>query len=484
MQHKTYDTAVVGGGLSGMIAALELARAGESVILYEAETELGGVAKSMGYDQNFDELSFQWFGDFYCNLRHVVDQLGMEWPDTTTTIRQFPRVRVCAPTLDDLRSIIRLLRAMISLTPKSYQRISWYTDLRKTNISPWAMVSFGRINKLGFDYSRIPYFSILRMLDMSFPMRATLRVAPLPIREYLIRPLQRRLEHLGVTIRLNTRVKSLNPTDLNARAVVAAIPPVAYTTIDTSNLYSFAVRKMNKLKEETLYQRISFRIFFKTTLKYPSRSIFDLHESQWGLLIMPAELYYTGQEWTSSVWSGTVTYMQNTDRFGKTPGECTAKEFEQSVLLQLLECNELHEWFAQARTDSRRELTNISNFSVWKTWGKRKEDICGTLSSTDFTTINSFTETWSRSMAGSTLGPNVFLAGAHAGTGCEVYLMEAAAEAGKRAAIAVLQSKNKNTDTVVLDKHERRITLLTCFIAMAVAGLMMFMVIMTSVLLS
>jgi hypothetical protein len=58
-------------------------------------------------------------------------------------------------------------------------------------------------------------------------------------------------------------------------------------------------------------------------------------------------------------------------------------------------------------------------------------------------------------MAGCKIGAKVFLAGAHAGTGCDMWLMESAAEAGKRAAINVLLSKQKDAGHIFLDKHER-----------------------------
>lgn len=71
-----YDTAVVGGGLSGMIAAYELAKAGERVVLYEKEKELGGFARSKGKTHDYTEHSWRSFGDFYTNLRSVTDELG------------------------------------------------------------------------------------------------------------------------------------------------------------------------------------------------------------------------------------------------------------------------------------------------------------------------------------------------------------------------------------------------------------------------
>nr|WP_227872070.1 FAD-dependent oxidoreductase [Paenibacillus albus] len=42
MQMEHYDTAIIGGGLAGLIAALELAKKGRAVIVIERSGRLGG----------------------------------------------------------------------------------------------------------------------------------------------------------------------------------------------------------------------------------------------------------------------------------------------------------------------------------------------------------------------------------------------------------------------------------------------------------
>ncbi|MDO3676680.1 phytoene desaturase family protein [Paenibacillus ehimensis] len=46
MNRKRYDAAVIGGGLAGWIAAIELARAGKSVVLLEKSNRMGGRART------------------------------------------------------------------------------------------------------------------------------------------------------------------------------------------------------------------------------------------------------------------------------------------------------------------------------------------------------------------------------------------------------------------------------------------------------
>lgn len=444
-----YDTAVVGGGLSGMIAAYELAKAGEKVILYEAQSELGGFAKSQGRNQEFDEHSWRSFGDFYTNLRNIVEELGIQWPEASVNLTPFPKVpfRIFK---GDLAMFGRLLRGMASADLKKQQSTSWFAANK--DLSPWGMVTLGRFNKSGSDYKDISEATIVRVVEMLLPFRTTFRISPLPIQEYLIQPLQRKLEALGVTIRLKHPVTTLSPNALGANAVIAAVPPHVYSRLDNTGMYAFAVSKMNKLAAETGHQEISFRIFFNRRLQYPSRLTFDLHDTAWGLLIMPCELYYTDSYWSGSVWSGTCTYMTHKDRSGKTPTDCTRQEFQDSVLEQIATCQALHEWFLQGNTNLREALATISHFGVWRRW---VPGVDGKLLSDEVMAVNSYKETWSRPAAGSKLGSKIFLAGAHAGTGTHMWLMEAAAEAGKLAAIAVLRRHNKDASKVFVDQHER-----------------------------
>lgn len=469
MQMK-YDTAVVGGGLSGMIAALELARAGESVVLYEAEPELGGFAKSHGTNQEFDEHSWRSFGDFYTNLQNVAALLGIQWPDARVDLTLFPPVPF-RPTAGDLKMVWRLLQGMATPNLKPLQQQSWYA-LNRRDVSPWGMATLGRFNKSGSDYRDIPYSTIVRVVEMILPFRAAFRISPVPIQQYLIQPLQRKLEELGVTIRLNTSVQTLSPSSLDAHAVVAAIPPSAYAKLDASELYPNVATRMARLHGQTRHQEISFRIFFKERLTYPERICFDLHQSPWGLLIMPADLYHG---WTSaSVWSGTITFMRHPDQNGKTPLECTTEELKASVLAQIGECEALHAWFAQVGIDTRSALADIRDFNVWRKWQDGPPPSFA-LQSAEVMSVNSFKETSSRFMAGTRIGRHVFLAGAHAGTGCDMWLMESAAEAGKRAAVALLESKRKDIATVFLDKHERHpivFTVVTAGLVLGVVGLL------------
>ncbi|XP_056694663.1 uncharacterized protein [Spinacia oleracea] len=71
--------AVVGGGISGLGAAFELAKAGAEVTLYEKEDHLGGHAKTVNVDGIDIDLGFMIFNRVSCpNLTELFDNLGVD----------------------------------------------------------------------------------------------------------------------------------------------------------------------------------------------------------------------------------------------------------------------------------------------------------------------------------------------------------------------------------------------------------------------
>lgn len=439
-----YDTAVVGGGLSGMITALELATAGEMVVLYEAKPRLGGLA------------NFQCeYGDVFYNLQHVVHHyLEKSWPTAPVNRTAFPAIPGQIPTVNDFMMLLRLLRNMATLDIQPFRSVSW----NLSNNLWWRRILWP------VDYQDIPLSSVTRYVEMIMehgisisPLAstrlATFRVSPQATHEYLIEPLRQLLKDLGVNILTNTPALSLSPSVLNSKAVVSAIPPHCYTKLhDTTALYPFALRKMTKLAAETTrHVNISFQIEFKGYLKYPSRATLDLHKSAWGLVLTPIDQYRTE---ASSVWLGSCSYVCNRDRHGRSVAESSPSQFRESVIEQILECRELTEYFADVGIDIAKHLDSILDFHIDETWTASNDKL---LKCSEMMTMHSHRESWSRPTAGSKIGSHVFLAGAHSGTGCALWSMESAVEAGKRTAIAVLQSKNKNSKAskVFLHSHDR-----------------------------
>ncbi len=68
---------IVGGGLSGMVAALRLLQRGFRVRLLEASSRLGGKAGADRFGDDWDEHGWHLFPLWYLNIWELVDELGI-----------------------------------------------------------------------------------------------------------------------------------------------------------------------------------------------------------------------------------------------------------------------------------------------------------------------------------------------------------------------------------------------------------------------
>jgi len=74
----TSDVIVVGAGLSGLVAARAIARAGRRVRVLEARDRVGGRTLSAAEHGQIIDLGGQWIGDKHERLRALAAELGVE----------------------------------------------------------------------------------------------------------------------------------------------------------------------------------------------------------------------------------------------------------------------------------------------------------------------------------------------------------------------------------------------------------------------
>jgi monoamine oxidase len=115
------DVVVVGAGLSGLVAARELTRAGASVRVLEARDRVGGRTYSVDVGAGRFDLGGQWIGPTQHRVHGLVDELGLAtfptWTAGRSVVHVAGRLRTYRGTIPrlPLLSLIQLQRLIWTL---------------------------------------------------------------------------------------------------------------------------------------------------------------------------------------------------------------------------------------------------------------------------------------------------------------------------------------------------------------------------------
>lgn len=166
MSKEAYDAVVVGAGPNGLAAAITLARAGRSVIVFEAKDTVGGGARSM-------ELTLPGFVHDVCSAIHPLglgspffrtlplDQYGLEWIQ--------PPVALAHP-LDD--GTVALLEQSIQATSETLGRdAKAYRALMTPLAANWDSIADAFLAPLRPQVLRHPFVMARFGLEAILPAR-------------------------------------------------------------------------------------------------------------------------------------------------------------------------------------------------------------------------------------------------------------------------------------------------------------------------
>jgi squalene-associated FAD-dependent desaturase len=236
---------VVGGGLAGLAAALELADAGHEVNLLEARPTLGGAVQTLPErhgdpdppPDNGQHIALGCFTEYLRFLERIGEagsakRLRLELP----VIDERARIETIKPAASwllhyghvPIADRLRIVRALVRWSDDAHAA-SFADELRVRGQSDWAIERFWDVfirpalnlpaeqasAEAGIFTVRTALLGGRRASDLLLPRR--------PLGSMHGEAAGRALERVGATVRTGERVGSLD--DLDADAVVVAVPP-------------------------------------------------------------------------------------------------------------------------------------------------------------------------------------------------------------------------------------------------------------------
>lgn len=380
----TADVAVVGGGLSGLVAALELAEKGKEVVLYESSDRLGGRLSGSVI-----------VSDFYTELRSLVERLGVQWPSSCLDLEPWPHVSLCRWTWGDFRMLWELL----FVTPAT--AAPWFSR-HAMSVSEAGRVHLARFALFGLDYRKVTHTTVWTYYRLRWRHGWHLRLLEL---SDVTDALRRRLDELGVRIVTGTPVTSLFPQSLGARSVISALPLNAYSQMDNTGLFFSKHTFLKALASQTQHLQIGFRIRTTSPVTTGPRGL-DLHSTPWGILLLRSD--------DGASCQGICTAPHHRDVNGTRAIDARHQDFQASVKEQIRD-------------------------AVLTRWGLCVDQVDITDRTVLVTPCQTVFEVFPRPMAGTKIGSSVYLAGEGGKTSCPLNLLESAVLSGKEAALGVLR---------------------------------------------
>ncbi|MBK6693891.1 MAG: FAD-dependent oxidoreductase [Myxococcales bacterium] len=330
---------VVGGGLSGMISAREIARRGHSVLLLEASKRLGGKAGADVKDGRIVEHGYHVFPAWYPNVRALLSELGVtltdfdryhyldrgKFPEVITVrgpasvsavlhdtfnglLPWYEQVLFAYFTLDMVGRSLSEKRLLDRVSTIGLMRQAWYMTERVAELNQENMLKASAIP--AYDMSAMTAKRIGGFwLRQASPF---LSVLPGDLQSTFIDPLAKTVTDAGVEVRLEQRVKSVevdggslvtrvvleDGTSITADAFILATPLEVTRAFVDGDVYRLDP-SLGDINDLEMRPMAAMQVKLRSTLPNVPREHVFLHGGRYGLSFIDAAQAWPNQPTTN-----------------------------------------------------------------------------------------------------------------------------------------------------------------------------------------
>lgn len=490
---------VAGAGIGGLTAAHELSRRGFEVVVYERNKILGGLARSSYYTNAEGtyptEYSWRVYGTGYRNLLRLLREIPLRANPKNSVFENlvkvstylFPRFNKKEVVVrkggskaklieeferNDLKIILEKTFFCLTASDKrlnAMEHIRWQDfckdlspEAKKYMIQMWGPV-------LGMDatYMSVPVVSRMVgiLLGALGGYTSSLFLMNKPTNEAWFDEWSAYLEAQGVIIKNEHEIQNLklkagkvdalvvkdkNDATFEARADYY-VCGLSVETVARIALENKELARVSELKNTIALARIgkqiqlSVQLFLNQKLSYPTseKIVLYLPDTPWSLIIEPEELAW-GKTYCTDPRVKTVLSVGicQTDAPGivydKPFTKCTPEEIKNEIWAQLLKSYQ----HSNIKTESGNSLDSVKVilFYLWDSFQFDRKSKTITIWEPKFSN-NAGSLRYQPNTV--TAIPNLFFSTAYTKTDRFIYSVEAAVEAGARAANAIMQYHNK-----------------------------------------
>ncbi|SDH89413.1 15-cis-phytoene desaturase [Alteribacillus persepolensis] len=252
----TCDCVIIGGGLAGLTTALEVAEAGQKVVVLEADSVVGGRTASWNEDGMHVESGFHRYIGFYSHLPRILKKAGVKLEDIVTweekvEVRSPRNQQTVTLGVAPLFGPLKMLKTMTGNHPCLENKdivstmqffLSGLKDyyLHPSALDQWTVQEYAkkhRLTEAAFHYIVIPlstgiYFlpperysayNFFGLFAVGLPRMLKMRIGAYlgGMTEVMCKPMAEKIKSLGGAVHTNQKVESLLVTE-DGRAVNGA----------------------------------------------------------------------------------------------------------------------------------------------------------------------------------------------------------------------------------------------------------------------